>query len=433
MRGTGDAYMWSRRQFLNRAGAGTAAVAAINGPGLERLLAASDEAAERNPIEVAMDEAYWRNVQDAFTLDRTMINLNNGGCSPAPRVVHEAFKRYLDHSNQAPSYYMWREVEPGIENARRGLALDTGVDPETMAITRNASESLQIAQLGLDLKAGDEVLTTNQDYGRMLQTYDQRVLRDGIKLTKISFKVPATSAELVKAFEQAITPNTKLIHFSHITNLTGQIFPAKEICAMARAKGITTIVDGAHAYSHFPFKLTDFDCDFYGTSLHKWLLAPIGAGFLYVRKDRIEKHWALQPAGTGQAKDIRKFEEIGTHPAANHNAVSEALVFTRTIGMERKAARLRYLRNRWAERLMKNPRIVLHTPLDPTLSCAIGTVQIKGIPTGDVGAKIWEKQRILATPIVHPEFEGLRVTPNVYTTLDEIDIFADTMEKLAKS
>lgn len=427
--------MWSRRQFLNHAGVGTAAVATANTVGFERLLAASADAdaAERNPIEMAMDESYWRTVQDAFTLDRTMINLNNGGCSPAPRVVHEAFKRYLDHSNQAPSFYMWREVEPGIENARRALAMDAGVDPETIALTRNASESLQIAQLGLDLKAGDEVLTTNQDYGRMLQTYDQRVLRDGIKLTKISFAVPATSASLIKAFEQAITSRTKLIHFSHITNLTGQIFPAKEICAMARAKGITTIVDGAHAYSHFPFKLTDFDCDFYGTSLHKWLLAPIGAGFLYVRRDRIEKHWALQPAGVGQAKDIRKFEEIGTHPAANHNAVSEALVFTRGIGMDRKAARLRYLRNRWAERLMKNLRIVLHTPLDPALSCAIGTVSIKGMPTGDVGTKLWNDHRILATPIVHPEFEGLRVTPNVYTTLDEIDIFADAMEKMAKA
>lgn len=423
---------WNRRHFLTHANTGIATTAGMSAIGLERLLAAAPEHAERSAPDVAMDEAYWRTVQDAFTLDRTMINLNNGGCSPAPRVVHEAFKRYLDHSNQAPSFYMWREVEPGIEQARRGLAYDTGADPDTIAITRNASESLQIAQLGLDLKAGDEVLTTNQDYGRMLQTYEQRVLRDGITLKKISFKVPATSAALVKAFEQAITPKTKLIHFSHITNLTGQIFPAREICAMARAKGITTIVDGAHAYSHFPFALTDFDCDFYGTSLHKWLLAPIGAGFLYVRKDRIEKHWALQPAGLGLAKDVRKFEEIGTHPAANHNAISEALVFTRTIGMERKAARLRYLRNRWAERLMKNPKIVLHTPLDPTLSCAIGTVQITGIPTGDVGNKLWADHRILATPIVHPEFEGLRVTPNVYTTLDEIDIFADAMEKLCK-
>jgi selenocysteine lyase/cysteine desulfurase len=425
--------MWSRRQFLNHATASTASVAALNAVGLERLLAASSDVADRSATDVAMDETYWRVVQDAFTLDRTMVNLNNGGCSPAPRVVHEAFKRYLDHSNQAPSFYMWREVEPGVENARRGLAADTGVDPETIAITRNASESLQIAQLGLDLKPGDEVLTTNQDYGRMLQTYDQRAVRDGITVTKISFPVPATSADLVKRFEAAITPRTKVLHFSHITNLTGQIFPAKELCALARSRGITTIVDGAHAYGHFVFKLSDFDADFYGTSLHKWLLTPIGAGFLYVRKDRIEKHWAMQPPPASMAANIRKFEEIGTHPAANHNAISEALVFQQGIGMERKAARLRYLKNRWAERLMKNPRIVVHTSLDPALSCAIGTVQIKGIPTGDVGSKLWNDHRIFATPIVHPEFEGLRVTPNLYTTIDEIDRFADVMEKLAKS
>jgi selenocysteine lyase/cysteine desulfurase len=425
--------MWTRREFIGRTGTGTAALAAINPAGLSHMFGLSADAAGVAPEIMAKDESYWQTIQDAFTLDRTMINLNNGGCSPAPRVVHEAFKRYLDHSNQAPSYYMWREVEPGVENARKGLAMDTGVDPETMAITRNASESLQIAQLGLDLKPGDEILTTNQDYGRMLQTYEQRVLREGVKLTKISFPVPATAADLIKRFDQAITPKTKLMHFCHITNLTGQIFPVKELCAMARARGITTIVDGAHAYAHFPFQLTDFDCDFYGTSLHKGLLTPIGAGFLYVRQDRIEKHWALQPAAATQAKDIRKYEEIGTHPAANHNAISEALVFHRGIGSERKAARLRYLRNRWAERLLKNPRIVLHTPLDPALSCAIGTVQIKGIPTGDVGSKLWDKRRILATPIVHPEFEGLRVTPNVYTTLDEIDTFADTMELIAKS
>jgi isopenicillin-N epimerase len=425
--------MWSRRQFLGHSSlAGTAALAAVNGAGLERLFAASADAAAREPNDVAMDEAYWRVVQDAFTLDRTMINLNNGGCSPAPRTVHESFKRYLDHSNQAPSFYMWRELEPGIENARRALGADTGVDPETIAITRNASESLQIAQLGLDLKPGDEILTTNQDYGRMMQTYEQREKREGVKLVQISFPVPATSADLVKRFEAAITPRTKVLHFSHITNLTGQIFPAKELCALARRRGITTIVDGAHAYGHFPFKLSDFDADFYGTSLHKWLLTPIGAGFLYVRKDLIEKHWALQPA-PGGVKDIRKFEEIGTHPAANHNVISEALIFQRGIGMERKAARLRYLRNRWAERLIKNPRVVLHTPLDPSLSCAIGTVQIKGVKTGDVGTKLWNDHRIFATPIVHAEFEGLRVTPNVYTTIDEIDQFADAMEKIART
>jgi selenocysteine lyase/cysteine desulfurase len=244
--------------------------------------------------------------------------------------------------------------------------------------------------------------------------------------------VPATWPDLVRRFEQAITPATKVMHFCHITNLTGQIFPVKDLCAIARRRGITTIVDGAHAYAQFPFSVADFDCDFYGTSLHKWLLAPIGTGFLYVRQERIAAHWALQPA-PATLKNIRKFEEIGTHPAANHNAIAEALVFHQGIGVERKAARLRYLRNRWAERLLKNPRVVLHTPLDPQLSCAIGTVQIKGVPTGTVGEKLWNDHRILTTPIAHPEWEGLRVTPNVYTTLDEIDRFSDAMERIAKT
>jgi isopenicillin-N epimerase len=425
--------MLTRREFMGRTGGlGAAALASFNPAGLDRLFAASAAVAHVAPAEVAQDETYWSEIQQAFTLDRTMVNLNNGGCCPSPRVVHEAFKRYLDHSNQAPTYNMWRELEPGVENVRKALAADTGVDPETLAVTRNASESLQIAQLGLDLKPGDEVLTTNQDYPRMLQTWQQRVARDGITLTQISFPVPATWPDLVRRFEQAITPATKVLHFCHITNLSGQIFPVKDLCALARRHGITTIVDGAHAYAQFPFSLAEFDCDFYGTSLHKWLLAPIGTGFLHVRRDRIATTWALQPAPVEQ-KTIRKFEEIGTHPAANHNAIAEALVFHRGIGVERKAARLRYLRNRWAERLLKNPRVVLHTPLDPQLSCAIGTVQIKGVPTGDVGAKLWSDHRILATPIAHPEWEGLRVTPNVYTTLDEIDRFADAMERIAKN
>ena len=226
--------MISRREFLNRTGiAGTAALATFNPAGLPRLLAASQAAQGQDPLAVAANESYWREIQQAFTLDRTIINLNNGGVCPSPQVVHDALKRYLDISNQAPVYHMWQVLEPNIEGVRRTLAADAGVDPETLAITRNASEALQIAQLGLSLKPGDEVLTTNQDYGRMLQTWEQRVTRDEIKLTKISFPVPPSNADLVKRFEAAITPATKVIHFCHITNLTGHIFPAKEICAMA--------------------------------------------------------------------------------------------------------------------------------------------------------------------------------------------------------
>jgi len=423
--------MVTRRGFLQTTG-GIAALAAFRDDGIARIEAAALRTAGASPADVAADENYWREIQQAFTLDRTIINLNNGGCCPSPRVVHEALKRYLDISNQSPVYHMWQILEPNIESVRRRLAAAFGCDPEEMAVTRNASEALQIAQLGLDLKAGDEVVTTNQDYGRMLDTWQQRVRRDGIKLTQVSFPVPPESMDvLAERLLAAITPATRVLHFCHITNLTGQIFPVKKIADQARRRGIKTIVDGAHAFAHFPFKASDLECDYYGTSLHKWLLAPIGTGFLYVRKENIPTLWPLTPAAASRADNIRKFEEIGTHPAANHNAIAEALTFHEGIGVERKAARLRYLRNRWADRLGRNPKFRIHTNLDPAHSCAIGNVQTLGVPTGKVVAHLWEKWRIIATPIVHAEYEGLRVTPNVYTTLEEIDTFTAAMEQLA--
>ncbi len=426
--------MLSRRAFLRRGSAGAAALAAFTNEGLGRAAAAAERAAGIDAAALASDEAYWGEIQQAFTLDRTIINLNNGGCCPSPRVVHEALKRYLDISNQAPVYHMWQILEPNIETVRRRLAGAFGCDPEEMAITRNASEALQIAQLGIDLDPGDEVVTTNQDYGRMLDTWEQRARRDGITLKKISFPVPPPSLDdLANRLLEALTPRTKVLHFCHITNLTGQIFPVRKICDAARARGIKTIVDGAHAFAHFPYTAADLGCDYYGTSLHKWLLAPIGTGFLYVRRENIESLWPLTPAGAARAKDIRKFEEIGTHPAANHNAIAEALAFHDSIGSERKAARLRYLRNRWADQLRPNPRIRIHTSMDPAQSCAIGTVQIVGVPTAKVVAQLWDKWRIIATPIVHAEYEGERVTPNVYTTIEEIDTFAKAMNEIGKS
>ena len=426
--------MLSRRAFLGRGTAGAAALAAFTNESLARAAAAAGRAGERDAKDLAPDETYWREIQQAFTLDRTIINLNNGGCSPSPRVVHEAFKRYLDISNQAPVYHMWQILEPNIETVRRRLAAEFGCHPEEMAITRNASEALQIAQLGIDLKAGDEVLTTNQDYGRMLDTWDQRARRDGIVVSKISFPVPPTSMDdLADRLLSAVTPRTKVLHFCHITNLTGQIFPVRTICDAARAKGIRTIVDGAHAFAHFPYKAADLGCDYYGTSLHKWLLAPIGTGFLYVRRENIEGLWPLTPAGATRGKDIRKFEEIGTHPAANHNAIAEALSFHDSIGIERKSARLRYLRNRWADQLRPNSRVRIHTSMDPAQSCAIGTVQIVGVPTPKVVSQLWDRWRIIATPIVHAEYEGVRVTPNLYSTLEELDTFAEAMQQISKS
>src|SRR5687767_5217948 len=395
--------MWTRRQFLNRTStAAGAAFAAYNPHALNRLLEAGAAQNGRLVSDVARDEDFWRVVQAGFTLDRTIINLNNGGVCPSPRVVHEALKRYLDISNQSPVYHMWQVLEPNIETVRRRLAGAFGCDGEELAITRNASEALQIAQLGVALESGDEVVTTNQDYGRMLDTWEQRVRRDGIRLTKISFLVPPRSLDdLADRLLGAITPATKVLHFCHITNLTGQIFPVKRIADEARPRGVKTIVDRAHAFAHFPYRAADLGCDFYVTSLHKWLLAPIGTGFLYVRRELIPTLWALTHAAAAKNDDIRKFEEIGTHPAANHNAIAEALVFHQGIGIARKAARLRHLRDRWATRLGAHPKVRIHTKLDPAHSCAIGTVQITGVPTPKVIERLWTRWRIIATPIVH--------------------------------
>ncbi|HWO01682.1 MAG TPA: aminotransferase class V-fold PLP-dependent enzyme [Blastocatellia bacterium] len=427
--------MFTRRTFLRSIGGVTAAsaLASIKEGGIERVLAAT-HGVDDSPAKLAGDESFWREIQQAFSVDRSIINLNNGGVSPSPRVVQEAMARHLAYSNEAPVYTMWRILEPQIEAVRQRLAASFGCDPEEMAITRNASEALEICIFGLDLKPGDEVLTTNQDYPRMLTSWRQRERREGIKLNLISFPVPPPSMDdLVARFERAITPRTRVIQVCHITNLTGQIFPVKRICQLGRERGIEVIVDGAHAFAHFPFKHADLDCDYYGTSLHKWLLAPHGTGFLYVRKAKIGKLWPLMAADKKQDNDIRKFEEIGTHPAANHNAIAEALTFYEGIGPERKGARLRYLKDRWARRLEAQKGVRVLTPFDPQQSCGLALLSIEGMDHRKLGDHLWDRYRILATPIEHEEFKGLRVTPNVYTTISEIDTFCDAVEKTLRS
>src|SRR5580698_1867121 len=392
-----------RRHFLRAAGA----LAFLRPDSAERARAATT-GNNRMVEDVARDEDFWREIQSAFTLDRNIINLNNGGVSPSPRIVQEAMRRSLEFSNIAPAYSMWRVLEPEVENVRRGLASDFGCDPEEIAITRNASEGLEICQLGLDLKPGDEILTTDQDYPRMITTWKQRERRDGIVLKMISFPTPPPSLDdLAERFERAITPRTRVIHFCHITNLTGQIFPVKRICQMARSRGIEAIVDGAHAYAQFPFKHADLDCDYYGVSLHKWLLAPHGTGFLYVRKSKIAKLWPLMAAPEEMTANIRKFEEIGTHPAANHNAISDALEFHQTIGADRKAARLRYLRSLWTERLTRLPKVSTPTSSDPRQSCGIGLLAVEGKDPAVLAGQLWDKHHILTVAIVHKQFQGL--------------------------
>jgi selenocysteine lyase/cysteine desulfurase len=247
----------------------------------------------------------------------------------------------------------------------------------------------------------------------------------------VDFAVPVKNpSDLLRLYQQAITPRTRVIHVSQVVFMTGQIFPVKEICALARSRGITSIVDGAHAFAHVPFQFSDLDCDFYGASLHKWLSAPIGTGMLYVRKDRIEKHWALMAAPESMDKNIRKFEEIGTHPAAMHNATLQALEFHEQIGAERKFARLRYLKNRWAERLGTLPGAQVLVGLDPEQSGAFGTIHFDAMAPGKLADELLAKYNILVVPITGPGPNGIRVSSNVYTSLAEIDRFCEAVETI---
>ncbi|MFN0010980.1 MAG: aminotransferase class V-fold PLP-dependent enzyme [Phycisphaerales bacterium] len=386
------------------------------------------------PEALAGDEDFWVPVQRAFTQDRSVINLNNGGVSPSPWPVQEAQRRHLERANtMPPPVVLWREQEPAREPVRARLARAWGVDAEEIAITRNASESLQICQFGLNLTKGDEVLTTTQDYPRMLNTFRQRERREGIVLREVPLPVPCEDdAAVVRLFEQAITPRTRMILMSHVVFLTGQILPVRAVVQMARKHngGIPVVVDGAHALAHLDFKISDLECDYYGASLHKWLFAPHGTGLLYVRRDKIKALWPLMASAQENENDIRKFEEIGTHPVAATLAIADALTFHEAIGGARKEARLRFLRDRWAKRLLAHPsgRVRLHTSLKPAFSCGLATVQIEGLESAPLSDWLWAKRGILTTPIKRDEFAGIRVTASVYTTLDEIDRFCEAVE-----
>ncbi|HUL44949.1 MAG TPA: aminotransferase class V-fold PLP-dependent enzyme [Bacteroidota bacterium] len=425
-----------RRAFLSMAGKGvglaaltTASVASL----FNNVHAAVKRIEHLPPEDAAADEDFWIEIQNSFSVTRGITNLNNGGVSPSPRIVTEALVRYIWEQEDITAYTMWQILEPQCETVRTGLAGVFGCDPEEIAITRNASESLEILLDGMDLKSGDEILTTTQDYPRMLTTLRQRELREGLKLKLIKVPIaPSNIDNITDAFAQGITGSTRLILISHVINITGQIMPVKSVCDLARSKGIEVIVDGAHSFAHFDFKQQDLGCDYFGTSLHKWLYAPKGTGLLYVKREKIEKLWPLMAADKSEAKDIRKFEEIGTHSAAPKLAIGEAILFHNGIGPKRKGTRLRYLSRYWMNKLKDLPNVRFHTSFDEHQSCGIANVEIVDIDPGALGTYLFDKHKIFVTPIIHDEFRGLRITPNVYTTLNELDRFCDVMETVAK-
>ena len=427
---------FDRRKFLSMTGKGLG-LATLASPAVASLFndlqAATKRVEHLTPAMAAMDEDFWFDIQQSFSITRGITNLNNGGVSPSPRIVTEALVRYIWQQEDVTAYTMWQILEPQIETIRTGLADVFGCDREEIAITRNASESLEICLFGLELKPGDEILTSTQDYGRMLTTLRQRELREGLVMKQIKTPIPPKDlSQITDAFEKAITPKTRVILISHMINITGQIVPVKEICEMARRKGIEVIVDGAHSFAHFDFKQKDLDCDYFGSSLHKWMFAPKGTGMLFVKREKIEKLWPLMAAEKMQATNIRKFEEIGTHPAANHLAIGEAVMFHKGLGAKRKEERLRYLRNYWAGKLKNLPNVRFHTSFEEDQSCGIANVEIVGIDPGAIGSYLMGTHKIFTTPIIHDEFKGIRITPSVYTTLSELDRFCEAMTDVAK-
>jgi isopenicillin-N epimerase len=429
--------MLSRRGFLASAlgaGLGGPAIAAGRPPVFRRqairlLWDATAYAGAQSDTALATDETYWSGIRRAFDVDPKLIYLNSAGCSPTPRHVLDGMIRDLRYGNEAPVEYMWRTLEPRIEVVRRELAAEFGCSPDELAVTRNASEANEIAILGLDLHAGDEVVVTTHNYDRMLTAWEQRAQRDGIVVVRVALEMPpASDADVVERIRAAITARTRAIELPQLTNWTGQPLPVADVVALARGHGVDVLVDGAQAFAHTPTSRDALGCDYYGASLHKWLLAPVGTGFLYVRRERLEGLWPLMPAAASMRTDVRKFEEIGTHPAANHNAILAALAFHRGIGGQRKLARLRTLRDRWARALMaESDQVHVPTPLDDPRSGALAMLTVDGLDPVRLHDWLWTRHRIITSPTTFGGVSGLRVTPNVFTTLAEIDAFTEAV------
>lgn len=427
--------MEPRRKFLQQMGLLAGAFSANSL--FNQLHAASWEQAgarinHLSPEAAAMDEDYWSVIQQSFTVNSNLIILNNGGVSPSPRVVQEAVERYNRMSNEGPSYYMWRILDQGREPLRQKLALLAGCDPEEIAVNRNATESLNTVIFGLDLKAGDEVIGTKQDYPNMINAWRQRVQREGIVYKQLNFQFPIENdEEIVAAYENAITPKTKLLHVTHIINWIGQIMPVKKITQMAKKHGLEVIVDGAHSFGLLDYKIPELGCDYFGTSLHKFLSAPIGSGMLWIKKEKIEKIWPLVCNDKPRSEDIRKFETLGTRSFPIEQGIGEAVNFQNAIGSKRKEERIRYLKNYWAGRVKDIPNVKIHTSFKPQYSCAICGVTIDGMTPGELDNALFNTYKIHTVGIVWENISCVRITPHVYTKLQDLDKLVRAIEELA--
>jgi selenocysteine lyase/cysteine desulfurase len=429
--------MANRRSFLNKIGLLSGAVLSANifQPAWSRNLKSALKNAENvAPSDLATDDEFWYYVQQSYTISSGFINLNNGGVSPAPKVVADAMKRYYDISNEAPSYFMWRVIDQGREPLRKNLAQLAGCDKEEIAMLRNASEALEAVIFGIELKAGDEVVLAKQDYPNMIGAWKQREKREGIKLVWINLELPSEDEKyLVKQYTDAFTDNTKVVQITHMINWIGQKMPVKKIADAAKKKNIEVLVDGAHTFAQFEFLIPDLNCDYFGTSLHKWLGAPIGTGLLYIRKEKIKNIWPMFGAGEKEEDNIRKFEHLGTRPFFIEEAIDKAIDFFDMIGAKRKEERLLYLKNYWMEKVQHIPKVQIHTSLKKEFGCAIGSVSVEGKKPAELDSYLWTNYKIHTVGIDWENIHGVRVTPNVYTSTKNLDRLVEGIERFAKT
>lgn len=386
-----------------------------------------------SPGAAVEDDDFWTWIKESFTVSPNIINLNNGGVSPQPKVVQDAHIRYYQYCNEAPSYYMWQVLDQGREALRSKLADLAGCAPDELAINRNATEGLNTVIFGLNLKRGDEVVLTKYDYPNMMNAWKQREKREGIKLKWIDFSFPMEQEdEIVKLYVNAFSSNTKVVHITHLINWVGQITPVKKIAQEAHKRGIEVVVDGAHTFGHLDFKIPDLECDYFATSLHKWLCAPFGSGLMYIKKEKISNVWALLSNDEPDGTNIRKFESLGTRSFASEMAIGAAVDFHNGIGSKRKEERLRFLKNYWVDKVKDIPNVSFSQPLTPHLSGAIAGLTVKGKKSGDVMVELFNKYKLHTVAINWLSLDVTRVTPHVYTSLKDLDVLVKAVKEIAK-
>ena len=416
----------NKRDFLR-----TASVASM-GAALGDVSSLFAEVAHLPAEDLAQDEAFWSAIRAKYRLKPDYINLENGYYCLQPQEVLEAFIAHVREINTEASYYMRTRQYPNKEAVRDRLAGLAGCSPEELIITRNTTESLDTVIAGFDWKPGDEAVMAEQDYGAMLDQFDLQARRYGMVNKRVSLPLdPRSDDEIVDLYARLITDRTRLLMVGHMVNITGHILPVRKLADMAHGKGAQIMVDGAHAFAHLDFRIPDLHCDYYGASLHKWLGANLGAGILYVRKDRIEKLWPVY-ADKGMADtDIRKLNHTGTHPVHTDLAIMNAIDFHESIGIARKEARLRYLQNYWTKQVRGLPRIMLNTPTQKQRSCAIANVGITGLAPKDLAKTLLDKYKVWTVAIDTANVHGARITPHLYTTTAELDTFILALKELA--